>query len=89
MICNDHCEARCIQGQLALPPSRAGALPLLRVCGNPRCSNFGMECEGVLPLKQCGGCRAVRYCGADCQRAHWREGHRAECKALAAVARGS
>jgi hypothetical protein len=26
------------------------------------------------------GCRAVRYCGADCQRAHWPE-HRRECAA--------
>ncbi len=71
---------------LALQPSRAGALPRLHVCGGPRCSNFGMECEEALPLKQCGGCRAVRYCGPDCQRAHWREGHRAECKAMAAGA---
>ncbi len=69
---------------LALQPSRQGALPRLRVCGNPRCGNFAGECEGELPFKQCGGCRAVRYCGADCQRAHWREGHRAECKLLAA-----
>ncbi len=71
---------------LALPPSRQGALPRLRVCGNPCCSNFGEKCEGALPFKQCGGCRAVRYCGADCQRAHWREVHKAECKALAAGA---
>ncbi len=69
---------------LVLPPGRALATPRLRVCGNPRCSNFGCEGEWALPLKQCGGCRAVRYCGADCQRAHWREGHKAECKALAA-----
>ncbi len=69
---------------LALQPSRQGALTRLRVCGNPHCSNFAGESEGALPFKQCGGCRAVRYCGADCQRAHWREGHRAECKLLAA-----
>ncbi len=69
---------------LALPPSRSLAFPLLRVCGNPRCGNFAGECEGVLKLKQCGGCRAVRYCGKDCQGAHWREVHRAECKHLAA-----
>ncbi len=69
---------------LVLPPGRDLALPRLRVCGNPRCGNFGCEGEWALPLKQCGGCRAVRYCGADCQRAHWREGHKAECKALAA-----
>ncbi len=70
---------------LALPPCQ-GALPLLRVCGNPHCGNFAEECEGALPLKQCGGCRAVRYCGADCQRGHWRAGHRAECKLMVAEA---
>ncbi len=71
---------------LELPPSRAGALPRLYVCGNPRCGNIGCEGEWALRLKQCGGCRAVRYCEADCQRAHWREGHRAECKAWAVPA---
>ncbi len=73
---------------LELPPSRAGVLPRLRMCGNPRCSNFEQKSEGALPLKQCGGCRAVRYCGAECQRAHWREGHKAECKELAATVEG-
>ncbi len=68
--------------KLLLPQCRAAALPRLRVCGNPRCSNFAGRSEGDLPLKQCGGCRAVRYCGAACQRAHWREGHKAECKEL-------
>ncbi len=70
---------------LALPPCRQGALPRLRVCGNPHCGNFAEESEGWLPLKQCGGCRAVRYCCADCQRAHWRAGHKAECKLIAAA----
>ncbi len=69
---------------LALPPRRQGALPRLRVCGNPRCGNFAERSEGELPLKQCGGCRAVRYCGAECQGAHWREVHKAECRALRA-----
>ncbi len=68
---------------LALPPGRAGGLPQLYMCGNPRCGNFGCEGEWALPLKHCGRCRVVRYCGADCQRAHWREGHRAECTASA------
>ncbi len=67
---------------LALPPSLARALPRLRVCSNPRCGNFGGQCEDALPFKQCGGCRAVRYCGKDCQGAHWREVHKSECKAL-------
>ncbi len=68
---------------LPLTLRRQGALPRLRVCGNPRCGSFAERSEGELPLKHCGGCRAVRYCGAECQRAHWREGHRAECRALA------
>ncbi len=71
---------------LALPPCRQRALPCLRMCGNPNCRNFAEESEGALPLKQCGGCRAVRYCGADCQRAHWRAGHKAECKLMVAEA---
>ncbi len=74
---------------LALPLGRAGALPRLRMCGNPRCTNFSQESEGALPLKQCGGCRAVRYCSADCQRVHWREGHKAECRELATGAAGT
>ncbi len=81
-------EAGALPVPLALPVgwARGAALPRLRVCGGPRCCNFASESEGALTFKQCGGCRAVRYCGADCQRAHWREGHRAECKALAAGA---
>ncbi len=71
---------------MALPPCRQGALPRLRVCGNPHCGNFAEESEGWLPLKQCGGCRAVRYCCADCQRGHWRAGHKAECKLMGAEA---
>ncbi len=73
---------------LVLPACRGAVLPRLRMCGNPRCVSFAGESEGALPLKQCGGCRAVRYCGAECQRAHWREGHKAECKGLAGVVGG-
>ncbi|KAG2500978.1 hypothetical protein HYH03_000800 [Edaphochlamys debaryana] len=51
----------------------------LRVCGNPRCGVFAAGAEAELGLKQCGGCRAVRYCCSECQRQHWRGGHKAEC----------
>ena len=43
-------------------------------------------CEGVAscvqpPFQVCAGCRCVRYCSRDCQKAHWRSGHRADCRA--------
>ena len=43
-------------------------------------------CEGVAscvqpPFQVCAGCQWVRYCSRDCQKAHWRSGHRAECLA--------
>ncbi len=75
-----------------LPPALGGAAAAvgyggLRLCGNPSCGNFAGAAEAGLHLKHCAGCMAVRYCGADCQRAHWREGHRRECKALQAQRR--
>ena len=33
-------------------------------------------------FRVCGGCKQVRYCGALCQREHWRA-HKAACKAAA------
>ena len=33
---------------------------------------------GGAPLKRCGRCRGVSYCGPECQRKHWRE-HRVSC----------
>ncbi|KAG2435819.1 hypothetical protein HXX76_007014 [Chlamydomonas incerta] len=50
-----------------------------RLCGNPRCSNFGGPSEAALELKRCTGCRVVRYCGAACQREHWKGGHKEAC----------
>jgi len=37
------------------------------------------------PLRACTGCRAVVYCDALCQRAHWRVVHKVECKMFSRV----
>ena len=29
---------------------------------------------------ECGGCRKISYCGKKCQKHHWKNGHREECK---------
>jgi hypothetical protein len=34
-------------------------------------------------LKLCGGCQAVRYCSADCQKKDWKFGHKVMCQRLA------
>ena len=37
-------------------------------------------CEAThLPLSSCGKCRLVAYCGRDCQKMHWKHGHKASC----------
>jgi hypothetical protein len=41
-------------------------------CSNPGCSGAG--------LKKCTGCKQARYCGQECQLAHWKA-HKADCKA--------
>jgi hypothetical protein len=40
-------------------------------CSNP-------ECGGIGP-KRCSRCKQVRYCGRECQLAHWKA-HKADCK---------
>lgn len=34
----------------------------------------------VRKVYECGGCRKVAYCGRKCQKYHWKNGHREECK---------
>ena len=47
------------------------------------CANCGVaEAVGGGALKPCSRCKAVVYCGKECQLQHWKKagGHKAECK---------
>jgi hypothetical protein len=40
------------------------------------CDNCGTVSTAC---KFCSRCRSVRYCSKDCQRAHWKSGHKLQC----------
>jgi hypothetical protein len=50
------------------------------------CACCGLKAEALMgdKLRQCSGCRSVRYCGKECQMAHW-PAHKAPCKASRAA----
>lgn len=50
------------------------ALLLMRTCS--WCHSRGVK------LDVCSGCEAVWYCNTECQRAHWRKGHKQECASI-------
>ncbi|KAG2487473.1 hypothetical protein HYH03_013895 [Edaphochlamys debaryana] len=67
-------------GAEALAALRAEAAELLPVCANPACASLEGDSEADVRLQQCARCRRVSYCCRECQMAHWRAGHKAECK---------
>ena len=48
---------------------------MIETCSNP-------ACDVVKNLKLCRGCKKIRYCSDECQRAHWSE-HKKTCKLIA------
>ncbi|KAK3693902.1 hypothetical protein B0T22DRAFT_451141 [Podospora appendiculata] len=55
--------------------------PLLALPDGPGMRTTCNFCLAVeVPLKACTGCKATVYCGAQCQRAHWKSIHKTECK---------
>ncbi|EJK67172.1 hypothetical protein THAOC_11831 [Thalassiosira oceanica] len=58
-------------------------VPVAEVDGIEACANCGKQGSDTIRLKNCTACRLVKYCGADCQRAH-RKQHKRACKQRAA-----
>ena len=40
------------------------------------------EQGGGLKLMSCSLCKSVKYCSRECQAAHWKAGHKQDCKQL-------
>jgi hypothetical protein len=81
-----------LPGQLrAFGAAVAAALPVGWACNNAACANLGKLSELQLvtgKAKVCAGCKQVRMCSAECQKQHWKAGHKLVCKKLAAAAEG-
>lgn len=50
-------------------------------CDGPACLNQEAD---VAQFKRCGQCRGPRYCTRECQVAHWKQGHKAQCSRMKA-----
>jgi hypothetical protein len=55
---------------LALPYDYTGAM-----CDNCTARHMG----GTPKFKMCGACTNMRYCSVECQREHWKAGHKKTC----------
>jgi hypothetical protein len=79
-----------LPGQLrAFGAAVAAVLPVGWACNNAACTNLGKLSELQLvtgKAKVCAGCKQVHMCSAECQKQHWKAGHKLVCKKLAAAA---
>jgi hypothetical protein len=68
----------------ASPGRRAG--DKVRECAQCKITAGLLEASGNSKLKDCSGCKTVRYCGKACQKAHW-PAHKATCRRMQAAQR--
>jgi hypothetical protein len=76
-----NCRAWCRELQV-LPPSGPQPRPDLP---HRTCASCGKK---ALQMHRCSRCKAAFYCGAACQKRHWRE-HKAACEAACGAAAGT
>ena len=63
---------------------RAADLPYVIAAIDNRVKTCCAECGTEQGVRECRGCCKVGYCSKQCQRAHWRSGHKAQCASLKA-----
>jgi len=49
------------------------------ICPSSQCACCGRSAGNTLKLKPCPRCKGPSYCGKECQRKHWNEGHKEDC----------
>jgi hypothetical protein len=63
-----------LKAELEQGPLRSTLVPFTETSSLPLCAHCGS-----LGLKLCGQCREVKYCSKECQKAHWKMGHKTRC----------
>jgi hypothetical protein len=75
-------DTRGIAAALRAAGSGLGTLPIALACNNPMCCSLAKPYERQLVGERgcvCPFCKMARYCGQDCQRAHWKT-HEQVCR---------
>ena len=62
-------------GQVELESGRTLALKPENVAARNHCAGCGAQ-EEDQKFQLCNGCKLVRYCSRDCQKAHWKKEHK-------------
>jgi hypothetical protein len=87
MGCSDDCQKHITQGSVwlfcgeqCMRISGSKDVNLGPVTRIQRCSGCDKQHVNSQKLKRCGWCRLAVYCDKSCQKKHWNEGHRSQCK---------
>ena len=74
--------------QLPCPADAAAAVAAVTgiwPCSAADCSRLQESGREPIATQLCSRCRAARYCCAECQKAHWRAGHKTQCARQGAI----
>ena len=80
-----HCSTMSSPQHVLLPSFSTSSTSSSSVLVLPTCSNC-LKSLTKTPVKQCSRCKTAKYCGAICQRHHWKQGHHSKvCTSSLAV----
>ena len=74
---NKGLDAVAARGELSPEEVEANRASVCAPCGNPRCAKWETRLKEYKP---CERCVSIAYCSKKCQKAHWKGGHRSQCR---------